>query len=145
MIRSREWLIKKRKEKGLTQKELAVKLGISAYTIENIEQGKRLGSINTWSKIEDYFLEEKEADIKTSYDSSELIEELKADIAEFGSTHECILVYKVIDNRIIFTNYDFITDEMPFNPKKDLKKDEKYIETSLMYALEVFEAQNKII
>ncbi len=55
-MRTREWLIGKRKEKGLTQKELALKLDVSAYTIENIEQGKRRGSVNTWNKIEDYFL-----------------------------------------------------------------------------------------
>ena len=80
-----------------------------------------------------------------SFDSEEIIEELEQDIEEFGEDNPCILVYKIIDEHIIFTNYDFITEENPFDPEKELEDGEKFIETSFKYALEVFEAQNKIL
>lgn len=142
-MKTKEWLKEKRKKENLTQEELADKIGVSPFTIMQIEQGKRLGSIDTWSKIEDYFYNGNET--KISYDSEELIEELKEDIEEFGENHPCILVYKTIGNNIFFTNYDFIVEEEPFNPKKELKRDEKYIETTFKYALEVFEEQDKIV
>lgn len=142
-MRTRNWLKEKRNENNLTQRELADKIGLSPFTIEQIEQGKRLGSAETWEKIENFFSEE--TDIKISYESEDLIEELKQDIAEFGEDHPCILVYKVIEDYIFFTNYDFITEEDPFNPDEELKKDDHYLETTFKYALEVFEAQNKIL
>lgn len=82
--------------------------------------------------------------INYSYNNEELIDELKRDIDEFGEDHKCILVYKVIDDRIFFTNYDFIVEEDPFDPNKELDDDEKYIVTDFKYALEVFEEQNKL-
>lgn len=142
-MRTRNWLKEKRNESKLTQRELADKIGLSPFTIEQIEQGKRLGSAETWEKIENFFSEE--TDIKISYESEDLIEELKQDIAEFGEDHPCVLVYKVIEDYIFFTNYDFITEEDSFNPDKELEKDERYLETTFKYALEVFEAQNKIL
>ncbi len=142
-MRTRNWLKEKRNESKLTQRELADKIGLSPFTIEQIEQGKRLGSAETWEKIENFFSEE--TDIKISYESEDLIEELKQDIAEFGEDHPCVLVYKVIEDYIFFTNYDFITEEDSFNPDKELEKDERYLETTFKYAFEVFEAQNKIL
>ena len=142
-MRTRNWLKEKRNESKLTQRELADKIGLSPFTIEQIEQGKRFGSAETWEKIETFFSEE--TDIKISYESEDLIEELKQDIEEFGEDHPCILVYKVIVDYIFFTNYDFITEEYPFNPDEELEKDEHYLETTFKYALEVFEAQNKIL
>lgn len=142
-MKTKEWLKKTREENNLTQVQLANKIGISFYTIQNIEQGKRLGSPEIWEKIENYFDDGTEGHY--SYDSDELIKELKQDIFEFGEDKKCILVYKVVNNHIIFTNYDFITREYPFNPKEELEKDEKYIITTFKYALEVFEAQNKIL
>lgn len=145
-MKTKEWLIKNRKKRGLTQKELADKTGINIFTIENIEQGKRLGSVETWGKIESFFESiDGFSSVKISYDSEDLIDEIKADIEEFGEDEPCVLVYKIIDNNIIFTNYDFIVEEKPFNPKAELDKDEKFIETTLKYALEVFEAQDKIL
>ncbi len=154
-MRTKEWLKKIREKNNLTQKELAEKIGISSFTIENIEQGKRLGSAETWEKIEDFF--ENDNLISISYDSEELIEELKQDILEFGEDYPCILVYKIVEDHIFFTNYDFIIEEddvdvfdnnddvRPFDPKKDLRPGEKYITTTFKYALEVLEAQNKTI
>ena len=55
MIRTKEWLKKQREKAKLTQKELADNTGISVNAIRNIEQGQRLGSIETWTKIERFF------------------------------------------------------------------------------------------
>ena len=140
-MKTKEWLKKNRKRVNLTQEELAEKLSLSTDAIRNIEQGKRLGSLETWKKIENFF----EENYKISIDSEELIDELKEDIKEFGENEPCILIYKTFKNNIIFTNYDFVVEEKPFNPKKELLKGEKYIKTTLKYALEVFEEQNEII
>lgn len=80
-----------------------------------------------------------------SYESSELIEELKQDILEFGEDHPCILVYKKYKGKKIYTNYDFIVPEKPFNPKEELQKGEKYVKSTLKEALELFEKQNRVI
>lgn len=40
----REWLIRKRKEKGMNQKELASLCGVSNRTISSIELGLRMPS-----------------------------------------------------------------------------------------------------
>ena len=52
------WLKKMRLKKGLTQKKLAEKTGISIHTIANIEQGQRKGSPATWKKILNFFKKE---------------------------------------------------------------------------------------
>ena len=142
-MKTKEWLKEQRVKHSLTQQQLANEIGISRFAIENIEQGKRLGSIDTWEKIENYFNNAENNLINVSYDSSDLIEELKADIEEFGEDHECILIYKVVNDNIVFTNYDFICEEESFNPDKELLENEYYLETTFKYALEVFENQNK--
>lgn len=142
-MRTKEWLREQRVKHSITQQQLANAIGISKFAIENIEQGRRLGSVDTWDKIENYFNTNEELIIE--YDSDDLIEELKSDILEFGEEHECILIYRVVNNTIIFTNYDFICEEEPFNPNKELQENEYFIETTFKYALEVFEKQNKIL
>ena len=129
---------------NISQKKLSEETGINKFTIENIEQEKRKGSEKTWKIIEDYFKNKDNQIISFSVDSEDLIKELKEDIEEFGEEHQCILIYKIIDNNFVFTNYDFIVDEMPFEPEKELEKDEQYIETNLKNALMVFEQQNKM-
>lgn len=138
-MRTKEWLVNVRKLNKLSQEQLAKKIGVSPFTIMQIEQGRRFGSADTWSKIESFF---EDSEISYQYESTDIINEIKADIEEFGDDYPCILIYKIINNHIFFTNYDFIVEEEPFNPEKELKDDEKYIKTSLLYALEVFEAQN---
>lgn len=54
-MKTKEWLIEKRNEFNITQKDLANAIGLSEYSIQNIEQGKRKGSDYTWDKIEQYF------------------------------------------------------------------------------------------
>ena len=143
-MRTKEWLIKNRTKYVLTQRQLSAKIGVSAYTIENIEQGKRLGSVETWNKIENFFKNSELEKENTSYDSTDLIEELTSDIEEFGDNHACILIYKVVNDCIVFTNYDFIVEEDKFDAKKELDENEKYIVTTLKYALDVFKNQNKL-
>lgn len=143
MMKTKEWLKEQRVKHSLTQQQLANEIGISRFAIENIEQGRRLGSVETWNKIENYFENSDDKLPNISYDSNDLIEELKSDIEEFGEEHECILIYKVVNDNIVFTNYDFICEEEPFNPDKELLENEYYLETTFKYALEVFENQNK--
>ena len=81
---------------------------------------------------------------KISYESSEFIEEIKQDILEFGENYPCILVYKPYKDTVVYTNYDFINHENPFNPETELLKDEKYMQSTLLHALQVFEEQNKL-
>ena len=54
-MKTKEWLKEQRVKYSLTQQQLANEIGISRFAIENIEQGKRLGSVDTWEKIENYF------------------------------------------------------------------------------------------
>lgn len=143
-MKTKEWLKEQRVKYSLTQQQLANEIGVTKFTIENIEQGRRLGSIDTWNKIENYFENSDDKLPNISYDSNDLIEELKSDIEEFGEEHECILIYKVVNDNIVFTNYDFICEEEPFNPNKELLENEYYLETTFKYALEVFKNQNKI-
>ena len=42
-----------RKEAGLTQQQMADKLGIELRYYKSLESGKRLGSIKQWDKLED--------------------------------------------------------------------------------------------
>lgn len=143
MMKTKEWLKEQRVKYSLTQQQLANEIGVTKFTIENIEQGRRLGSVDTWNKIENYFENSDDDLINISYNSNDLIEELKVDIEEFGEEHKCILIYKVVNDNIVFTNYDFICEEEPFNPDKELLENEYYLETTFKYALEVFENQNK--
>lgn len=140
-MKTKEWLRKKLTEKNLTQKDLAEAIGISLNAISKIIRGERFGSPETWEKIEEFF----GVDERISYESSDLIDELKQDVEEFGSNHKCILVYKTVGSNIVFTNYDFITKEKPFDPKTELESGEKYINSTLGEALQLFEDQNRII
>ena len=144
-MRTSKWLKEMRKKFNLSQKQLSEESGVNKLTIENLEQGRRKGSDETWELIETYFNKKKnDPTINISIDSEDIIEELKQDIEEFGEDCKCVLIYKIEKNHFIFTNYDFITDEKPFNPDEELEKNEYYLITNLKYALDIFEKQNKI-
>lgn len=49
----RENLKKARQEAGMTQQEVADKLGISLRYYQNIEKGDRTGDFNIWDDLED--------------------------------------------------------------------------------------------
>lgn len=51
----RENLKKARKEAGLTQQQMADRLGITARAYQQIEKGDYLGKIEHWDKMEDLF------------------------------------------------------------------------------------------
>ncbi|MEF9985424.1 MAG: helix-turn-helix transcriptional regulator [Malacoplasma sp.] len=152
-MKTKEWLKKQRLIRLITQDQLAKKLGISKYTIENIEQGRRLGSPETWELIENYF---KNKENIISNDSNDIIKEIKEDIEEYGLEYEINLIYIVKKGTIIFTDYQFLKEDelendyleenlKQFDINNDTEKNEKYINTTLKYALEVFEYQNRII
>lgn len=50
-VKTREWLIEKRKEANLSQAKLSKLSGVSLVTIQSIEQDKRYGSDETWDKL----------------------------------------------------------------------------------------------
>lgn len=50
-----ERLIKFRKEKGLSQREMAERLGVSQLTYSNVENGISRGSVMFWAKFKKVF------------------------------------------------------------------------------------------
>lgn len=137
-MRTRNWLINKRKELNLNQEQFAELIKVDLEEIKEIENGDTLGSLNFWKVVRDYFKYPKYA-----YESNELLEELESDIEEFGEEHECVLMYKEVDNHIIFTNYDFIVEEESI--EEVLEDNEKYIITTFKYAYEMLEYINEVI
>lgn len=82
--------------------------------------------------------------MKISFECSALINELKADIAEFGNSKEIAVWCKDYDGATIYTNYDFINPESPIEPS-ELKNDE-YIKLMTMgELLPLLDKQNSII
>lgn len=79
-----------------------------------------------------------------SYECSELIEELKSHIAEFGG-HKMVAVWcKECKGVIIYTNYDFIEEDMPLEISE--LKDGEFIKQMTMSALLVIlEKQNEVL
>ena len=51
----RQKLKKARRDAGLTQKQVAERIGISEIGYQQIERGIRLGKISTWDRLEDLF------------------------------------------------------------------------------------------
>lgn len=79
-----------------------------------------------------------------SYECSELIEELKEDIKEFGSDKIVAVWCKYIDDVKVYTNYDFITEGEPVK-KTEVKDDEIMTTMSMSALLILLERQNSII
>jgi transcriptional regulator with XRE-family HTH domain len=51
----RKNLIAARKEKGMTQRQVAEKLSLSERSYQRIEAGDRAGKIDMWDQLEDLF------------------------------------------------------------------------------------------
>lgn len=81
--------------------------------------------------------------INYSYDSEDLIKELKIDIAEFGKDKEFYAWYKIIEGVKLYTNYDFISDEKPL-PEKELAPGEEVEIINGFNLLTKLEKQNKL-
>ncbi len=133
------WLTKLRNKKNLTQKELSQVTGVNINTIQNIEQEKRKGSQETIDKLMAYF----ENGINISYDSDELIEEVKKDILEFGEEELVYAMFEFINPKLFLTNYDFITKANPLT-KKEKEEYALILELKLKDVLKILELQNKI-
>ena len=82
--------------------------------------------------------------MKISYESSELIEELKEDIKEFGKDKKVIAFYKFIYDTKIYTNYDFIDEENPVT-SDELLPDEQTEIITMEELLEKLEEQDKVL
>lgn len=85
-----------------------------------------------------------EQGIKISFECSELIDELKTDILEFGGDTVVAVWCKNNSGVTLYTNYDFIDEDQPIT-EKELDKDE-YIQKMTMSALLILlEKQNEIL
>ena len=82
--------------------------------------------------------------IKISFDCSELIGELKEDIAEFGGDKIVAVWCKDNPGVTIYTNYDFIDKDQPITENE--LQDDEYIRKMTMNALLILlEKQNEIL
>lgn len=79
-----------------------------------------------------------------SYECSELIEELKHDIAEFGSSKIVAVWYKEDQGTTIYTNYDYITEDQPID-ESELESGEYLKEMTMGALLSALEAQNTML
>ena len=82
-----------------------------------------------------------------SYDSGEMITELKEDIASFGD-FECWTWFKKIDGVKIYTNYDFKEHESPLSTyeiNQAKENGEQFEILKAKHLLELLEKQNEIM
>ena len=79
-----------------------------------------------------------------SFECSELIEELKEDIAEFGGDKIVAVWCKESADVTLYTNYDFIEKEEPIGTS-ELHHDEYIQEMTMTALLTLLEKQNEII
>lgn len=139
-IKTGAWLKRARSLASMPLAELAKQASVTPDMISKIESGARKGSGETWDKLL-HALNVK--DSLVSFDSEELIEEIKQDIAEFGADEECWLFYDFAGDNILFTNYDFIEPEAPITTAEI--GDEKIMRSTLGATLELLEHQDRII
>ena len=78
-----------------------------------------------------------------SYECDDLIEELKADIAEFGGDTIVAVWCKKTHGVTIYTNYDFI--EEPGISASELNDGEYLTKMTMSALLVLFEKQNEIL
>lgn len=83
-------------------------------------------------------------DMSVGYECSELIEELKSDIAEFGGDLIVAVWCKDCAGRTLYTNYDFIVEEEPLH-ENEVLPDEYITQMSMSALLVVLKSQNKIV
>ena len=83
-----EVLINLRKSQGLTQKELADKIGLSASAIGNYEQGTRMPDYETLEIIADYFYVPRDSLFGKQTDPKSFISDDVLKFALFGGSQE---------------------------------------------------------
>lgn len=133
-MRSREWLIETRKNKGITQKVLSEATGIPLCYIQNIEQGKRGASAERWQIIEEYLLQGLESIDKISIvNTDKLIQELN-NIK--GSANKIIYMsFEIYNSMIVFTDVHTAKCECSI----------EYIQIKIKNALELLNHQKRIL
>lgn len=82
--------------------------------------------------------------INVSFDSEELIREVKRDIAEFGSNDVVAVWVKDYGGAKIITNYDFIVDDAPI-AEEEMQEGEKIEKMTLEDLWIYLEKQNQIV
>lgn len=142
VIKSKEWLIKHRKDLGLTQSDFAKRCNLTISTIQNIEQGKRLGSPDTWAKIEEALNSINDPLPIYNINFSDMIGKLYKQIDLYGGEYSVYLFYEINIDFILFTNY-LLPEEFELQ-SNTVSSNKKYMKASLATALEIFEFQNKI-
>ena len=79
-----------------------------------------------------------------SFECSELIDELKQDIEEFGGDKVVAVWCKESEGVILYTNYDFIEEDEPLR-ESELKDGEFLKQMTMSALLLVLEKQNSIL
>lgn len=79
-----------------------------------------------------------------SYECSELIEELKSDIMEFGGDTIVSVWCRDSYGTTLYTNYDFIIEDAPLE-EKEVLSNERIEKMSMSALLVLLEKQNSII
>lgn len=138
-IKTGGWLKAELTRRGMSQKELANKAGLSIPTIAKIISGERFGAPETWERITNAL----GGVLNVSVASEEFIEELTEDVFFFGGNSECNVFYVVDKGSVIFKDY-LMPEDMADYYKDDLKE-MNFLKVTLSEALELFKAQNKMI
>ena len=79
-----------------------------------------------------------------SYECSDLIEELKEDITEFGGDKIVAVWCKDVSGVTIYTNYDFIEEDQPIT-ESELCEGEYIKQMTMTTLLILLEKQNEIL
>lgn len=139
MIKTGDWLRKRREEERYSRAQLAEMTGLSYDMIRSIELGRRPGSAEVWEAINAVL----DKGPSLSFDCDDLIQEVLADIHDLGPDYPCLLYYKKQGDLFIFG--DYALEEDLENPVFDVRPGEIQIESTLQKAYEIFEYQNRIL
>ena len=82
--------------------------------------------------------------MKISYDSEELIKELKEDIKEFGADCELFAFFEIVQGFRVLTNYDFIVGNKKMPHLEEYKNDTICQIMKASEILEILIEQNEI-
>lgn len=81
--------------------------------------------------------------INVSYECSELIDDLKLDILDYGGNKPITVWCKKVSGVVIYTDYDFLVDEQPIS-HLELKDGEFIKKMTMSELLPLLEKQNSI-
>lgn len=81
--------------------------------------------------------------VNVSYDCSSLIEELREDIAEFGSNLILEVVVEDVDGVTIYKDYNFIEDDP--STEFELEPGERLIRMTAAALMTAYEVENQVL